>query len=102
MSNINALADRYAAAKAVADAAAAEVKALADEIKALGQEQIEGSRCFLKIGLSERSTLDTKAVKAELGEQWVKDHSKVTLVTSLTIKAKPVGTLVAKALQNVA
>jgi hypothetical protein len=102
MTKINTLADRFAAAKAVADAAEAALKLLKDEIKALGQEQIEGKTCFVNLGLSERGTLDGKAVAAELGADWVKAHTKITLVERITLKNKPIGTLVALALENVA
>ena len=95
--SINILADRYCAAKAVLDEAEAQVKALKDEILALGVEVIEGNRNFVNVGLSERGSLDKKAVEDELGAAWVKAHTKVTLVTSLRIKAKPVKKLVAEA-----
>ena len=102
MTKINSLADRYAAQKAVADAADAALKILKDEIKALGQEQIEGKTCFVNLGLHERGALDGKAVVAELGAEWVKAHTKFTLVERITLKNKPIGTLVALALENVA
>lgn len=100
MSKINTLADRYAAAKAVLDEQAAIVAELKDAIKALGVEQIEGNSCFVNVGLSERSTLDGKAVETELGKAWVKAHSKVTLVERVTIKAKPQKNLVAAAVKQ--
>ena len=99
---INILADRYAAAKAVLDEAEAAVKAIKEEILALGAEEIEGRNCFVKVGLSERATLDKKAVERELGADWVVEHSKVTLVTSVRIAAKPVKKLVAEAHAEIA
>ncbi len=92
---INILADRYAAAKAVSDAAAKVTKELADQLKALGVETIEGKVTICEISLSERNTLDGKAVVAQLGEAWVKAHSKTTLVETIRIKAKPQKSLVA-------
>jgi hypothetical protein len=56
----------------------------------------------VNLGLSERGTLDGKAVAAELGADWVKAHTKITLVERITLKNKPIGTLVALALENVA
>jgi hypothetical protein len=98
-----ALADKYIAAKAVLDAAEAVVKELKKEIAALGVEQIEGARGFVKIGLGQRNTLDGKAVEAELGAQWVKDHTKQGAVYEiLTIKAKPIKVEVAKQLAELA
>jgi hypothetical protein len=102
MTKINTLADRYAAAKAVSDEAAKITKALADELKALGQEVIEGKVTIVTVGLSERNTLDGKAVEAELGAEWVKAHSKTTLVESLRIKNKPQKSLVAEAIAEIA
>jgi hypothetical protein len=102
---INTLADRYAAAKKVLDDQEAIVKGLKAEIVALGVEEVEGARNFVKIGLGERNTLDTKAVEAELGAAWVKAHSKSSIYEILRIKAKPVKKLVGEALaelENVA
>jgi hypothetical protein len=96
---INTLADRYAAAKAVLDAAEAEVKALKAEIVALGVDEVEGARNYVKIGLGERNTLDGKAVAAELGAAWVKAHSKSSVYEILRIVAKPVKKLVGEALE---
>lgn len=95
---INTLADRYAAAKAVLDAAEATVKELKAEIVALGVEQVEGARNFVNVGLAERSTLSTKDVIAELGAAWVKAHSSSSVYEVLRIKAKPVKKLVGEAL----
>jgi hypothetical protein len=101
MSNVNTLADRYAAAKAILDEAEDAVKALKAEIVALGTDEVEGRSCFVKIGLGQRNSLDAKAVEETLGKEWVKAHTKQGAVYEvLTIKAKPVKVLVAKALDE--
>ena len=94
-SKFNELADQYAACKIAAEAAEAQVKALRAEILALGAEEVEGFNCTIKVGLSERNTLDSKAVEAEMGKDWVKARSKTTLVESLRIKAKVPGQIAA-------
>lgn len=96
---INSIADRYIAAKEILDRAEAEVKALKNEIVDLGVDQVEGARGFVNVGLGQRSSLDAKAVEDALGVAWVKAHTKPGKVYEiLTIEAKPVKTLVAKAL----
>ena len=102
MSNFNTLADRFSAAKAVADAANAAVDALKKEFKLLGVEQIESFSCFLNLGLSERITLDSKAVAKLLTAEQIASVSKVTLVETVRVKVKPSDALVAAALAEIA
>lgn len=82
------LADRYAVLKADADAIAKALDAVKAEIKATGLEVIEGDRSIVTVSLSERSTLDTKAVKEILTEEQVAACTKVTLVETLRVKPK--------------
>ena len=102
MSNFNTLADRFSAAKAVADAANAAVDALKKEFKLLGVEQIEGFSCYLNLGLSERTTLDSKAVAKLLTAEQIASVSKVTLVETVRVKAKASDALIAAALAEIA
>ena len=88
MTDLSILADRYAAAKAAADAAEVELKALRKEILATGRESIEGAHCFLKVSLQEQTRLDTDAVKAFLGAEKTLELSKVILIEKIAIKAK--------------
>lgn len=88
MTNIATLADRYADI----DAEIKSLKRLQDElkaeIKALGREEIIGERAVVSLGLSERSTLDTKLVRELLTEAQAETCTKVSLIE--TIRVKPV------------
>ena len=87
MSNINTLADRYAAIKAEIDGLTRLLDEVKAEIKAAGQEEIVGERNIVTLSLSERSTLDTKAVKALLTEQQIADCTKISLIETIRVKA---------------
>ena len=82
------LADRYAILKADADAIAKALDAVKNEIKATGLETIEGARAIVTVSLSERSTLDPKAVRALLTDEQVAACTKTTLVETLRVKPK--------------
>ena len=81
------LADLYAVAKAEADAAAKKADALRKPIIATGVQTLMGQFFAVEVGLSERSSLDSKLVKALLDEQQIAECTKVTLVETLRIKA---------------
>lgn len=61
------LADRYAAAKAAADAAEAALKALKAEVDATGFDIIEGIDCDLSVHLSQRSLISEKLLMEKFG-----------------------------------
>ena len=88
MSNIAALADRYADIKAEIEGLERLLKEVKDEIKAEGREEIVGTRAIVTLGLSERTTLDQKLVKEILTDEQVAACSKIALVE--TIRVKPV------------
>lgn len=54
--------------------------------KALGVEKLEGNSYRLEHALSERSSLDTSALKKEMGEDWYKAHCKTMLVSTVRVK----------------
>lgn len=81
------LADRYAALKNEIDALTAELNKVKGEIKATGMETIVGDMAIVTIALSERSTLDPKAVKEILTADQIAACTKVTLVETLRVKA---------------
>ena len=85
---LNNLADMYALAKAELDAAEARVADLKKQINALGVETLEGDHCTIVVDLSERTTVDSKAVRLILTDDQFKSVSKTTLVQSVRIKAK--------------
>lgn len=82
------LADRYAALKNQIDALNAELDAVKASIKTLGQPVIEGDHCTVTLSLSERSSLDTAAVKKLLTAEQIAANTKVALVETIRVKAK--------------
>jgi hypothetical protein len=86
MSNLAALADRYAEIKAQIDGLTLALNEVKAEIKATGREEIIGDKAMVKIGLSERTTLDTKLAKALLTAEQVAACSKTTLVETIYCK----------------
>ena len=80
------LADRYAAAKGALDAAQQAVDALKAEIKAAGVARMEGAFYVVEVGLSERSTLDSKLAKTFLTEAQIDAATKTTMVETIRIK----------------
>ena len=86
MTNLSALADRYALIKSEIDALTKELEKARAEIKATGVERLVGERAIVEVALSERSTLDTKAAKEFLSADQIAACTKVTLVETLRIK----------------
>jgi hypothetical protein len=82
------LADRFTILKQEIDALTKEFEAVKAEIKATGFEVIEGDYATVVVSLSERSTLDTKAVKELLTAEQIAACTKVTLITTLRDKPK--------------
>ncbi len=82
------LADEYAILKAQIDELQSQAEKIASELKDLGIEKIEGKLAVVSVVLSERVTLDQKAVKALLTAAQIEQVSKTTLVTSLRVKNK--------------
>ncbi len=63
-------------------------KALADALKATGLNSFAGTFFDCSISRSERETVDTKALRADLGEELIKPYIKSTEVVSLRLVAK--------------
>lgn len=78
------LADRYAAAKAAADAANAALDALKAEIKALGMPTLHGVTCDVTLALSEQMRVDLKLIPQDIAEA----ARRPVLVERITVKAK--------------
>ena len=64
-----------------------ELDATKDAFKARGLLIAEGQTHSVMIQKSIRQTLDSATVKAELGQSWFDDHSKLSEVTTLRIAA---------------
>lgn len=88
MTNLAALADRYADIKAEIEGLERLLSEVKAEIKAEGREEIVGTRAIVTLGLSERTTLDQKLVKEILTDEQIAACSKTALVE--TIRVKPV------------
>lgn len=88
MTNLAALADRYADIKAEIEGLERLLSEVKAEIKAEGREEIVGARAIVTLGLSERTTLDQKLVKEILTDEQIVACSKTALVE--TIRVKPV------------
>jgi len=84
--NIDTLADLYAVAKAEMDACAKRVEELRKEILNTGHEKINGANFAVEVGLSERTTIDTKLVRQFLTNEELASCSKTAVVTTLRIK----------------
>ena len=81
-----ALADAIGAADAVLKAAEAECKALKDEFKARGLTEVAGDQFTVTAKDQMAGRLDTAAVKAFLGEGYVK-FEKAVISTVIRISA---------------
>lgn len=88
MSNLAALADRYASLKNEIEALTKELDVAKKEILDLGVEEVVGNFCVVTVGLSERSSLDQKKVKAMLTPAQIAEVSSTTLITTVRVKAK--------------
>jgi ABC-type transporter Mla subunit MlaD len=78
MTNLAALADRYADLKAQIDALTAQIDVLKAEIKATGMAEIIGSTATVKMTLGERTSVDSKAVAKLLPPDVLASVSKTT------------------------
>ena len=67
--------------------AAAELEAAKDAFKSRGLLIAEGDAFAVMVQKSIRQTLDTTAVKAEMGQQWFDDRSKLAEVVTMRITA---------------
>lgn len=81
------LADRYALAKIAYDAAKAEMEGLKAQIIESGVEGMIGNQFAVTVSLSERTSLDQKAVKALLTPKQIADVSTVSVITTVRYKA---------------
>jgi hypothetical protein len=82
------LADQLGALKAEIAELEAREKALRGELLRRGITQIEGAQYGAAVTNAVRWTLDTKAVKAEMGTAWWDARCRQTLVTTVTVKPR--------------
>ena len=88
MSNFNQIADQLGQLEAEKAALEAKIKALKEEIKSCGVSSIQGKFFAVSVGTSISQTLDTNAVKAEMGESWFDDHSRLQEIVTIRVKAQ--------------
>jgi hypothetical protein len=79
------LADAVGALDAQIKALEAEKEEARMALKARGIARAEGDRFTVTFSTSIRQTLDTAAVKTEMGQQWFDDHSKLAEVTAMRV-----------------
>jgi hypothetical protein len=70
-----------------AKSASAELDAAKNAFKARGLLNAAGDAFSVQVQKTIRQTLDTSAVKAEMGQTWFDDHSKLGEVVTLRIAA---------------
>ncbi len=87
MTNLAALADRFGSLKAQIEALSRELDEVKTEIKATGREEIVGTDYVAKIVLQERSSLDTKLVKALLTDEQIAACTRTQLIEMVVPKA---------------
>lgn len=81
------IADRYFEVKQQIEALERVLEGVKAQIKAEGREAIEGETAIVTLGLSERSSLDTKLVKALLTDEQIAACTRTTLVETIRVKA---------------
>jgi len=82
------IADQFGALKAeIADLEARE-KLLRDELVRRGAPEIDGALFRVTVSESVRWTLNTAAVKAEMGAAWYDAHCRQSMVTTVAVKAR--------------
>ena len=82
------LADRLGTVKAEIAELELREKALRDELIRRNLSEIEGALYGATVSATVRWTLDTKAVKAEMGSAWYDAHCRQSLVTTVAVKPR--------------
>ncbi len=80
--------DELAEVKAAIAKLQEKEKALVTALKATGREHIVGTLHEAVISLSERTTVDTKALRADLGDDLIAPYERVTMVETLKVTAR--------------
>src|SRR3954451_24372906 len=83
---VGALVDQLGGLKAAIADLEKRQKALRDELLSRAVERVEGAQFGASITQSVRWTLDTKALKAEMGGDWYDRHCRQSTVTTVNIE----------------
>jgi hypothetical protein len=70
-------------------------KALRDELLRRGSSSVDGAVYSATITDAVRWSLDTGAVRTEMGSDWYDAHCRQSVVTTVAVKARPVTRLLA-------
>ena len=71
----------------------AQAEFLKKELKAAGEGAYEGALFRATVSMSERETLDMKAVREKLTPQFIRAHTNVTQVVTVRVAGKKDGVL---------
>ena len=83
-----ALVDRLAALKAEIASLQLQEKAAVDALKATGKDRIRGTTHEAVVSITERETVDTKALRADLGEDCIAPYLRKADVITLKVTAR--------------
>jgi hypothetical protein len=97
---VGEIVDQLGGVKAAIADLESRAKALRDELLRRAVPQVEGAQFGASITQSIRWTLDTKAVRAEMGEPWYDRHCRQTPVT--TVNVEPLAAVAASAVAKLA
>jgi hypothetical protein len=85
-----ALVDELAELKANIAPLQAREQMIKDTLKATGMERIDGTLHTAVISLSERETVDSKALRADLGEAIIAPYLRRSIVETIKVTARKV------------
>jgi hypothetical protein len=88
MSNLSTLADEYGRLHAMKAALEEKLAAMKAEFKAAGVNKVEGEMFVISQSTDIRQTLVTASVLENMGQKWFDDHSRLSEVTTVRVKAK--------------
>jgi hypothetical protein len=83
-----AMVDELAELKATVAPLEARMEAIKEHLKGTGFERIDGTEHTAVVILSERETVDTKRLRADLGEAIIAPYLSRSLVTTLKMTAR--------------
>jgi hypothetical protein len=86
--NLPLLADELGKLDLAKKSLEARIAAIKTELKAAGAVQVLGVNFEVNIGKSIRASLDQALVKKEMGQEWFDDHSSLSEIETVRIKAR--------------
>ena len=83
-----AMVDELAALKSAIAPLQDREQVIKDLLKATGRDRIDGSEHTAVVSLAERETVNTKALRADLGEDIITPYLSRSIVTSIKVTAR--------------